>query len=171
MSNDQNVRRYLLELAREMEKVVSRRPEGVDGTVSVRDHYVYLIIQGRRLAAFTLVLGSEAPEVVYDGQYIRHDAIPGGMEAQFHFAEETRTTLWNSSSATGFLSSARAASLADPIYLYLWPPASSGDSRSSADITAGPRLAVRQVPAEDRFLLSTVRRSSTLSHPHVRNAI
>lgn len=89
MSNDQNVRRYLLELAREMEKVVSRRPEGVDGTVSVRDHYVYLIIQGRRLAAFTLVLGSEAPEVVYDGQYIRHDAIPGGMEAQFHFAEET----------------------------------------------------------------------------------
>lgn len=89
MNNDQNVRRYLLELAREMEKIVSSLPEGVDGTVSVRDHYVYLIIQGRRLAAFTLVLGSESPEVVYAGQYILYDGIPPGMEAQIDFAKET----------------------------------------------------------------------------------
>lgn len=89
MSNDQNVRRYLSELARGMEKVVSSLPEGVDGTVSVRDHYVYLIIQCPRLAAFTLVLGSESPEVVYDSEYIRSDAIPPGMEAQIDFAKET----------------------------------------------------------------------------------
>lgn len=48
-----------------------------------------LSLQGRRLAAFTLVLGSESPEVVYDGQYIRYDGIPPGMEAQFDFAKET----------------------------------------------------------------------------------
>lgn len=89
MNNDQKVRRYLSELAREVEKVVSGLPDGVDGTVSVRGHYVYLIVRGPRLAAFTLVLGSESPEIVYDGQYIRYDAIPPGMDAQIDFAKET----------------------------------------------------------------------------------
>lgn len=93
MSNDQNVQRNRLELVGVVEEILSRLPEGVEGTVSIRDPYVYLMIQGSRLATFTLVLGSEAPEVVYDGQYIRIELIPPGMEAQFDFAKETADSI------------------------------------------------------------------------------
>jgi hypothetical protein len=89
MSNDQNVQRHLSDLSREVEGIISSLPEGVDGTVSVRGNHVYVEIQGPRLEVFTLVLGSEAPEIVYDSQYIRYELIPGGMEEQIDFARET----------------------------------------------------------------------------------
>jgi hypothetical protein len=89
MSNDQNVQRHLSDLSREIEGIISSLPEGVDGTVSVRENHVYVEIQGPRLEVFTLVLGSEAPEIVYDSQYIRYELNPGGMEEQIDFAKET----------------------------------------------------------------------------------
>lgn len=89
MSNDPISHRYLSVLAKEIEKILSSLPEGVEGTVSIRDHHVYVDVRGRRLGIFTLVLGSEAPEVVYDGQYIRYELIPGGLEAQIDFVKET----------------------------------------------------------------------------------
>ncbi|MFE5839337.1 hypothetical protein [Arthrobacter sp. NPDC056493] len=89
MSNDQHVQRYLLDLSRKVEGIVLSLPEGVDGTVTVRENHVYIEIRGPRLEAFTLVLGSEAPEIVYDGQYIRYELIPEGMEEQIDFAKET----------------------------------------------------------------------------------
>jgi hypothetical protein len=88
MTGDQDVRSYLSALSREMEGIVSSLPEGVEGTLSIRGNNVYVDIQGPRLAIFTLVLGSEAPEVVYDGQYIRYELIPEGMKEQIEFAEE-----------------------------------------------------------------------------------
>jgi hypothetical protein len=89
MSNDQHVQRYLLDLSRKVEGIVLSLPEGVDGTVTVRENHVYIEIRGPRLEAFTLVLGSEAPEIVYDGQYIRYELIPEGIEEQIDFAKET----------------------------------------------------------------------------------
>jgi hypothetical protein len=85
MSDDQNVQRQLLDLSRAIEGVISSLPDGVEGTVSVRENHVYVEIQGPRLE----VLGSEAPEIVYDSQYIRYELIPGGMEEQIDFAKET----------------------------------------------------------------------------------
>jgi hypothetical protein len=72
-----------------MAGIVSSLPEGVEGAVSIRGNYVYVDIQGPRLAIFTLVLGSEAPEIVYDGQYIRYELIPEGIKEQIEFAEES----------------------------------------------------------------------------------
>lgn len=89
MSNDQNMQHYLSNLSRKIEEIVLSLPEGVDGTVSVRENHVYLDIQGPRPEVFTLVLGSEAPEIVYDSQYIRYELIPEGMEEQIDFAKET----------------------------------------------------------------------------------
>ena len=89
MSNDQNVQRHLSDLSSEIEGVISMLPNGVVGRVSVRENHVYVEIQGPRLEVFTLVLGSEAPEIVYGSQYIRYELIPGGMEEQIDFARET----------------------------------------------------------------------------------
>ena len=90
MSNDdETIDRNRLELVRVVEEILSSLPERVEGTVSIRRHHVYAEIQGPRLEIFTLVLGSEAPEIVYDSQYIRIELIPRGMEAQFDFARET----------------------------------------------------------------------------------
>ncbi|WCI09178.1 hypothetical protein PJ267_04860 [Arthrobacter sp. OVS8] len=83
----------------------------MDGTVSVCDHYVYRIIQGRRLAAFTLVLGSQAPEVVYDGQCIRTQLIPEGMNVQIDLAK-------NVDNIVEFLLSDRNPVEQEP---HLWP--------------------------------------------------
>jgi hypothetical protein len=89
MRDDEKVRRYLSWLSREVEGMLASLPEGVEGATRIRDNHVYAQIQGPRLGTFTLVLGSEAPEIVYDGQYIRHELIGGEREDQTEFAQES----------------------------------------------------------------------------------
>lgn len=89
MNDEEKVRRYLSWLAGEVEGIFAGLPDGVDGTTRIRDNHVYAEIKGTRLATFTLVLGSEAPEIVYDGQYIRRDLIGGEPEDQTGFAKES----------------------------------------------------------------------------------
>ncbi|WP_149956870.1 hypothetical protein [Zafaria cholistanensis] len=55
----------------------------------MRDHHVYADIEGSRLGVFTLVLGSEAPEIVYARRYIKLDLIGEGMDAQIEYAQQS----------------------------------------------------------------------------------
>ncbi|MFB0834349.1 hypothetical protein ACX8Z9_09135 [Arthrobacter halodurans] len=89
MSDGEKVRGYLSWLSGEVEGILAGLPYGVHGTTRIRDNHVYAEIKGPRLGTFTLVLGSEAPEIVYDGLYIRHDLIGGEPEDQTEFAKES----------------------------------------------------------------------------------
>lgn len=89
MKDDQKVLNYLAQLKALVEKVIMTLPEGVSGRVYVRKHSVDLDLQGPRLGVFTLVLGGEAPELVYDEQYVGFRTIPEGLDAVIEFAEET----------------------------------------------------------------------------------
>lgn len=89
MSDDAKVRRDLSWLSGVVEGMLAGLPDGVVGTTRIRDNHVYAEIKGPRLGTFTLVLGSEAPEIVYDGRYIYHDLIGGEPEDQTEFAQES----------------------------------------------------------------------------------
>lgn len=86
--NRQRIDRYLSQVADEATKVLGRLPEGFGGEVSLFDHSVQLDIQGPRLKKFTLVLGSEAPEIVYDEQFISYAILSEGLEEEVIFMNE-----------------------------------------------------------------------------------
>lgn len=80
---------YLVALARNVEGITSKLPAAVQATVSIRHGAVYAEVRGPRWGTFTLVLGGEAPETVYDGQYIHYHLIGHGMEDQLEHARQT----------------------------------------------------------------------------------
>jgi hypothetical protein len=83
------VDRYLGNLLREVEGLIAKLPPQVEATASIRHRNVYVEVRGPRWATFTLVLGSEAPEIVYDGRYIHHQLIGDGMDDQLEFIQES----------------------------------------------------------------------------------
>lgn len=89
MKDDQKVLDYLTQLKDQIEKVIITLPDDVSGRVYVRKHYVQLDLQGPRLGIFKLVLGGEAPELVYDDRYIGFRMIPEGPNEVMEFAEKT----------------------------------------------------------------------------------
>ena len=89
MSESGEVHDYLVALARNVEGITSTLPAAVQATVSIRHGHVYTEVRGPRGGTFTLVLGSEAPETVYDGQYIHYHLIGEGMEDQLEHTRET----------------------------------------------------------------------------------
>ncbi|WP_139146512.1 hypothetical protein [Arthrobacter sp. SW1] len=86
---DDAVRRYLLEVQHEADKILATLPEGIHGGASIEGGQVYVDIRGPRLKAFTLVLGGEAPEIVYDASYIQLCLIGEGIAEQVEFLQET----------------------------------------------------------------------------------
>ncbi|WP_336705164.1 hypothetical protein [Micrococcus terreus] len=89
MGESSEVDYYLATLLREVEGLAAKLPLKVEATASIRGRSVYLEVRGPRSATFTIVLGSEAPEIVYDGQYIHHHLIGPGMDDQLDFIEES----------------------------------------------------------------------------------
>lgn len=105
MSDKEDAPRALLEIASEVQRIIADLPEGVKGAVRLRGRHVYMEIQGRELPAFEVVLGSEAPEIVYDAQFIEHATIGCEIEDHFEFARETASEI------VDFLLSGRKATL------------------------------------------------------------
>ena len=89
MDESSEVDRYLATLLREVESLAAKLPPQVKATASIRGRSVYVEVRGPRWATFTMVLGSEAPEIVYDGQYIFHQLIGDGMDDQLEFIQES----------------------------------------------------------------------------------
>ncbi|WP_345150240.1 hypothetical protein [Arthrobacter ginkgonis] len=89
MSESAEVHDYLVALARNVEGITSKLPATVHATVGIRHGAVYTEVRGPRWGTFTLVQGSEAPETVYDGQYIHHHLIGEGMEDQLEHTQDT----------------------------------------------------------------------------------
>jgi hypothetical protein len=83
----------LVKIASEVQRIIDDLPEGVSGAMDLRKHHVYMKIQGRDSPAFEVVLGSEAPEIVYDGQFIQYGFIGGELEDHFEFARETASEI------------------------------------------------------------------------------
>ncbi|GAB3538120.1 hypothetical protein GCM10027403_23720 [Arthrobacter tecti] len=83
----------LLEIASEVQRIVDNLPDGVIGTTYLRGHHVYMKLQGQGSPAFEVVLGSEAPEIVYDAQFIEHTTIDSDIEDHFEFARETASQI------------------------------------------------------------------------------
>lgn len=89
MKDDQKVLSYLTQVKGLVDKTIMTLPEDFNGQAYIRKHHVHLDLQGPRLGLFTLVLGSEAPELVYDEQYIGFQMIPGSLDEIIGFTEET----------------------------------------------------------------------------------
>lgn len=89
MGESSEVDRYLGNLLQEVGGLAAKLPPQVEATASIRGRDVYVEVRGHRWATFTLVLGSEAPEIVYDGQYIHHRLIGPGMDEQLEFTQES----------------------------------------------------------------------------------
>lgn len=89
MGESSEADRYLAALLLEVEDRIAKLPAQVEATASIRHRSVYVEVRGPRWATFTLVLGSEAPEIVYDGQFIHHRLIGGGMDDQREFIQES----------------------------------------------------------------------------------
>lgn len=89
MSDKEDAPRALLEIVSEVQRILAELPEGVKGAVDLRGRHVYMEIQGHELPAFEVVLGSEAPEIVYDAQFIKHATIGSELEDHFEFARTT----------------------------------------------------------------------------------
>lgn len=89
MGESSEVDRYLTTLLGEVEGLAAKLPPQVEVTVSIRHRNVYVEVRGSRWATFTLVLGSEAPEIVYDGRYIYYRLIGPGMDEQLEFTQES----------------------------------------------------------------------------------
>lgn len=64
-------------------------PEDISGRAYDRKRSIQLDLQGPRLGVFTLVLGSESPELVYDERYFGYQSIPEVLDEVIEFAEET----------------------------------------------------------------------------------
>lgn len=123
MSNEEDVPRVLLEIASEAQRIVSDLPAGVSGTVDFRGHHVYLELSRPGSPAFEVVLGSEAPEIVYDAQFIRFQLIGSEMEDQVEFMRTTANEI------AEFLLSGRAVTVGKSRILkrtYLLVPLSDG---------------------------------------------
>jgi hypothetical protein len=89
MGESSEVDRYLSTLLQEVEGFAAKLPPQVEVSASIRHRDVYVEVRGPRWATFTLVLGSEAPEIVYDGQYIYHQLIGPDMDDQLEFIQES----------------------------------------------------------------------------------
>lgn len=89
MGESSEVDRYLATLVRDVEDLAAKLPPQVEVTASIRHRDVYVEVRGPRWATFTLALGSEAPEIVYDGRYIYHHLIGPGMDDQREFIQES----------------------------------------------------------------------------------
>lgn len=89
----------------EAQRIITDLPKNLKGSVDLRGRHVYMGIQGRGLPAFEVVLGSEAPEIVYDAQFIEHATIGSEIEDHFEFARETASAI------ADFLLSGRKATL------------------------------------------------------------
>lgn len=89
MRDDPKVLNYLALLRARVEEVIMTLPEDISGRAYDRKHSIQLDLQGPRLGVFTLVLGSESPELVYDERYIGYQTIPEGLDEVIEFAEET----------------------------------------------------------------------------------
>lgn len=89
MGESSEVDRYLSTLLQEVEGFAAKLPPQVEATASIRHRDVYVEVRGPRWETFTLVLGSEAPEIVYDGRYIYHHLIGPGMDEQLEFIQES----------------------------------------------------------------------------------
>ncbi|HJX78742.1 hypothetical protein [Glutamicibacter sp.] len=123
MKDDQKALNYLAQLKDQVEKITMTLPEDFSGRVYVRRHSVVLDLQGPRLGVFTLVLGGEAPELVYDEQYVGLRTIPAGLDEVIEFAEETIDDV-----ATFVLSSQPLVVYKSPIFRrsYLCIPSNHG---------------------------------------------
>lgn len=123
MSNEENVPRALLEIASEARRIVANLPAGVSGAVDFRGRHVYMELSRPGSPAFEVVLGSEAPEIVYDAQFIRFQLIGGETEDQFEFIGTTANEI------AEFLLSGRAVTVGKSRILkrtYLRVPLSDG---------------------------------------------
>ena len=89
MKDDQKVLEYPTQLKALVEKIITTLPEEISGRVYIRKNYVCIDLRGSRLGVFTLVLGSEAPELIYDERYIGFRTIPEGIDEVIEFGEET----------------------------------------------------------------------------------
>ncbi|NUL48605.1 hypothetical protein F7P69_25870 [Cellulosimicrobium funkei] len=89
MGESSEVALHLTTLVREVEDLAAKLPSQVEATASIRHGDVYVEVRGPRWATFTLVLGSEAPEIVYDGRFIYHHLIGPGMDDQLEFIQES----------------------------------------------------------------------------------
>lgn len=89
MNDQQKAKQYLKRLANEVKVIILGLPPGVHGEVSIRGRDVYTEIAGPRGDVFTLVLGSEAPEIVYAGAYIRCELIGDTLDDQLKFIAES----------------------------------------------------------------------------------
>lgn len=89
MKDDPKILNYLTQLKVLVQNVIMTLPKNVSGRVYIRENYVHIDLQGPRLGIFTLVLGSEAPELIYDDRYIGFRMIPEGLDKLIEFTEET----------------------------------------------------------------------------------
>lgn len=77
MSDKEDAPGALLEMVSEVQRIIAELPAGLKGAVDLRGRHVYMEIQVRDSPAFEVVLGSEAPEIVYDEQFIQYKLIGG----------------------------------------------------------------------------------------------
>ena len=89
MKDDQKVLDYLAQLKDQVGKVIINLPKEISAQVYVCKHHVHLDLQSHRLSFFTLVVGGEAPELVYDGRYMGFRTIHEGLDEVMEFVEET----------------------------------------------------------------------------------
>jgi hypothetical protein len=89
MKNNEKASRYLARLMESVERIMPELPVGVEGHVYMHGHSVCVDLKGDNLGVFTLVLGSEAPELLYDHRYYDIRTVPEGLDETVEFAQET----------------------------------------------------------------------------------
>lgn len=89
MKNNEKASRYLARLKDSVERIIPELPVGVAGHVYMHGHSVRVDLKGDNLGVFTVVLGSEAPELLYDNRYYDIRTVPEGLDETIEFAQET----------------------------------------------------------------------------------
>ncbi|PQZ93691.1 hypothetical protein CQ018_08515 [Arthrobacter sp. MYb227] len=88
MKISEEASRYLARLKDSVERIIPELPEGVEGRVYHHGHSVCVDLKGGSLGVFTLVLGSEAPELHYDNRYRDFRTVPEGLDETIEFAQD-----------------------------------------------------------------------------------
>ena len=83
----------LVEIASEVQRIIDDLPEGVSGAMDLCKHHVHMKLQGPKSLAFDVVLGGEAPDIVYDSRFIERATIGSDIEEHFEFARETASEI------------------------------------------------------------------------------
>ncbi|MGG5752915.1 hypothetical protein ACQ3I4_09845 [Zafaria sp. Z1313] len=87
--NELEWNRSLPDMLERAAQIAASVPDKVTARAHLYRTVVVIDVEGPRLGAFALVLAEEAPEIVYDDQYVRFQTVPEGVDELLVFAQES----------------------------------------------------------------------------------